>query len=256
MRTAAGGIEYAQARLASRYGERTGEAAWRRIEHVRALPALLDAVRATPLGRWTRGIGAHSTPHEIDRALRARWREHVAEVAAWMPERWVPAVRWCAPVVDLPLLQHLARGGDPAPWMRDDPFYAALATGEPGSMRLPPRHAIAPLAAGWNDPQHIGELWLAQWRKLVADAGGADSPLVAALARALRAHLEGFRDRALVNGWPLRRALQAELALLFRRAILDPVAAFAYLALAALEGERLRGELQRRAAFPGLPLAS
>jgi len=41
-----------------------------------------------------------------------------------------------------------------------------------------------------------------------------------------------------------------------RRAMLDPAAAFAYLALIALDLERLRGELLRRAAFPGLPLVA
>jgi len=36
--------------------------------------------------------------------------------------------------------------------------------------------------------------------------------------------------------------------------MLDPAAAFIFLALAALDLERLRGELARRAAFPRLPL--
>jgi hypothetical protein len=58
------------------------------------------------------------------------------------------------------------------------------------------------------------------------------------------------------DGWPLRRTLQARLTLLFRRAMLDPAAAFAYLALTALDLERLRGELLRRAAFPALVAAS
>ena len=57
------------------------------------------------------------------------------------------------------------------------------------------------------------------------------------------------------DGWPLRRALQARLALLFRRAMLDPAAAFIFLALTALDLERLRGELLRRAAFPGVAMA-
>ena len=32
-----GSVEYAQARLSARYGERADELAWRRIDHVRAL---------------------------------------------------------------------------------------------------------------------------------------------------------------------------------------------------------------------------
>jgi hypothetical protein len=38
---------------------------------------------------------------------------------------------------------------------------------------------------------------------------------------------------------------------LLRRALVEPVAAFAFLALQALEFERLRAELVARAVFPG-----
>jgi hypothetical protein len=81
-----------------------------------------------------------------------------------------------------------------------------------------------------------------------------EATLLDELARVLRAHLAAFHDPAVRDGWPLRRALEARLTLLFRRAMLDPAAAFVFLALAALDLERLRGELVRRAAFPGLAL--
>ena len=45
-------------------------------------------------------------------------------------------------------------------------------------------------------------------------------------------------------------------ALLLIRAALTPAVAFAYLALAALEYERVRGELLRRCVFPAQPLAT
>jgi hypothetical protein len=60
-----------------------------------------------------------------------------------------------------------------------------------------------------------------------------------------------MREPALVDGTPLVRALSARLTLLFRRAVLDPAAAFVFLAQIALDLQRLRGELLRRAAFPG-----
>lgn len=252
----AGSLEYAQARLSARYGERPDELTWRRVEHVRALPALLDLARASALSRWTGGIGARSGPHEIERALRGHWRELVAEVASWMPEDWQPAVRWCAILVDLPLLQHVARGGEALPWMREDPVYGELAERESaGFGAMPLTAALAPLAPAWSEPDRIGQVWLAEWRLRIRDARGADDPLVAEATRVLDAHLRAFRDRALRDGWPLRRALQARLSLVFRRAMTRPAAALAFLALSALELERLRGELLRRAAFPGLPLA-
>lgn len=254
---ATGSLEYAHARLSARYGERPDELAWRRIEHVRALPALLDAVRASALRRWTSGIATRSTPHEIERALRGHWRELVAEVAAWMPEDWQAAVDWCAAIVDLPLLQHLARGGAVPPWMHDDPVYRGLAERESaGFGAAPADEALAPLAAAWSDPDRIGALWLAELRRRIPQASRGDRTLIDEAGRAMGAHLAAFRDRAVRDGWPLRRALQARLSILFRRAMIDPAAAFIFLALAALDLERMRGELMRRAAFPGLPLAS
>lgn len=257
MNVAAGSIEYAHARLSARYGERPDELAWRRIEHVRALPALLDAVRASALRVWMGGIGSHATPHEIERVLRGHWRDLVAEVAAWMPAPWQPAVRWCALVVDLPLLQHLARGGDVPAWMADDPVYRDLAEREAaGFGAAPAARALAPLAAAWVDPDRIGSLWLAEWRRRIPERHGADAALLDEVGRALGAHLAAFRDRSLRDGWPLRRTLQARLALLFRRAVVDPSAAFTFLALSALDLERLRAEILRRVMFPGMPFAS
>jgi hypothetical protein len=256
MSLAAGSLEYAHARLSARYGDRPDELAWRRIEHVRALPALLDAARASALSLWMGGIGSHSTPHEIERVLRGHWRDLVAEVTAWMPEAWQPAVRWCAVLVDLPLLQHLARGGAVPPWMHDDAAYGDLADRDAAGFGAAPAvKALSPLAAAWTDPDRIGPLWLAEWRRRIPASQRADNATLDEAGRALSAHLAAFRDRTVRDGWPLRRALQARLSLLFRRAIVDPSAAFIFLALAALDLERLRGEILRRVIFPGLPLA-
>ena len=53
----------------------------------------------------------------------------------------------------------------------------------------------------------------------------------------------------------LDRTLQARLAPWLRRAAAEPAAAFVHLALCALDLERLRGELLRRALFPQISLA-
>jgi hypothetical protein len=263
--TAAGSLEYAQARLSARYGNRPDALAWQRIEHVRALPALLDTARASALSCWLGGIGSHSTPHEIERVLRGHWRDLVAEVAAWMPEDWQGAVRWCALLADLPMLQHLARGGAAPPWLSDDPVYRDLGEREPevsGTVTADRSRAAtagripAPLAAAWTDPDRIGALWLAEWRRRIPASQCAGDTVMDETSRALGAHLAALRDRAVRDGTPLRRALQARLSLLFRRAVIDPSAAFIFLALSALDLERLRGEILRRVVFPGMPLAS
>jgi hypothetical protein len=72
----------------------------------------------------------------------------------------------------------------------------------------------------------------------------------------LEDHRRAFAAPHTVDGWALRRELQARLVLLLRRHAVEPVEAFAYLALCAVELERLRGEITRRAAFPQRELAA
>lgn len=248
-----GSLEYAQARLSARYGQRPDEIAWRRIEHLRALPALLDAARASALGFWLAGIDPMSTPHQIDRILREHWRKLVADVAAWMPDEWQSAVRWCAVATDLPVVQHLARGGASLSWMPEDAVYRELCEREAAGFGAAPAEGpFAPLSAAWPEPARLGGAWRAEWRRRLPAGDGDDATLLDELARVLHRHFQAFHDPAVRDGWPLRRALEARLTLLFRRAMLDPAVAFVFLALSALDLERLRGELVRRAAFPGL----
>jgi hypothetical protein len=253
----AGSLEYAQARLSAHLGERPDEAAWRRIEHLRELPALLDAARPSAFGAWLGGIDSATAPHAIERLMRERFRALVAEVAAWMPAEWQPAVAWCALVVDLAAIEHLAHGGAVASWMRDDPMLAPLIGKEANeSVEAPHDGPFAPLAAAWSEPTRVARLWRVEWHRRLPSGALGKGTLLDELARKLHAHLAAFHDSAVRDGWPLRRALQAELVLLFRRAMLDPAAAFIFVALGALDLERLRGELVRRAAFRGLALAA
>jgi hypothetical protein len=252
-----GSIEYAQARLSARYGQRPDELAWRRIEHVRSYAGLLDAARTSALRVYMAGIGPTTPVHEIEALLRGQWRSLVAEVARWMPDAWRAAVLWCAVAADLPVVQHLARGGAILPWMAGDTVFGELCDRDAaGFGTVPASGPLAPLAPAWAEPGRVGHLWRDEWRRGMP-ARDEDAPaLVDELAHVLSRHLTAFRDPAVRDGWPLRRTLQARLVLLFRRAMLDPAAAFVFLALAALDLERLRGELLRRAAFPGLTLAA
>jgi hypothetical protein len=248
-----GSLEYAHARLSARFGARPDELAWRRIEHLRDAAALIDAARTSAFARWITRIEQGSPPHAIDRELRDRFREQVAEVAAWMPEAWRPAILWCATAVDLPAVSHLARGGAALPWMRDDAAMRDLTERESAGLGATPAGgALAPLSAAWADPERLADLWRAEWRRRIPRRAGGEPTLLDALARAIAAHRAALRDPALSDGTALRRALQARLTLLFRRAVLDPAAAFVFVAQIGLDLERLRAELLRRAAFPAV----
>lgn len=247
----AGSVDYAHARLWARNGRRPSEADWHRLEVVREFGALVDVARALPAFRdWIAGIAPGAGAHEIEAKLRERWRAMVADVAGWMPDAWRPPVAWCAVLFDLPIAQYLANGGPVLAWMHRDPALREAAGDAPQV------GALAPLAATWRARGNLAAAWRDEWRRRVPRDALADPALLADLERAFALHFRCFGAASIRDGWPLRRALQARLTALFRRAMLDPVAVFVFVALCALDLERLRGELLRRAAFPRLQLAT
>jgi hypothetical protein len=283
-----GSLEYAHARLHARHGMRLDESAWRRIEGLRDLAPMLDAARATGLRRWLLGIGAASTVHEVELGLRSHWRALVDEVAGWMPPAWQAAIAWCGVWPDLALLQHLARGGEAPQWLQDDPWWRDLAAAAPQErLAVLGAGAHAALARAWPVPQTMARVWHDEWRRRLPDsgrdanaarprgAGPASGPtiqqsgqarvapggfaltpgterdeILVQLLRVLSEHAQAFEQASPTQGWQQRAALRAKLTLLWRRATLDPAAAFIHLALAALDLERLRAELLRRIVFP------
>lgn len=247
----AGSLEYAHARLCARFGDRPDELVWRRIEMIREVDAMLEAARASPLSPWIARIGPDAGAHATELAMRAHWRERVAAIAAWMPTAWRASIEWCALLVELPVLQHLARGGAAPRWLSDDPLRAAL--GDDRARREPGPAAL--LAAAGVDPDRIAAIWRAEWDRRLPDRREC-TPLLRETVGLIAEHAKAFRDPLAGDGWALRRALHARLSRLFRRATLDPAAAFVFLALSALDFERLRGEILRRVAFPRLPLAT
>jgi hypothetical protein len=248
-----GDLEYAYARISSRFGERPNEAAWRGIAIVRGLPAFLDAARSPPFRRWISGIAADAGPHSIEALLVGHWRALVDELCEWMPDPWHAALSWAGTFVDLPVAEYLARGGAVLPWMQDVPRYREL--GENGG--APPDHGpLAPLAIAWTHPEGLFRAWCGELSQRVPrSAREAGSP-IADCAHLLLAHRSALADPTIKDGILLRRVLVSRLSALYRRATLDPAAAFIFLALSALDMERLRGELLRRAIFPRLGLAA
>lgn len=257
---AVGSLDYALARMQSRLGHRPSEAVWTAIEHAREADALIDLARGTTLQAPLAHLGASRVIHEVEAGLRADWRVQVAELALWMPAAWRPALAWCAWLPELPWLRHWAEGRAPTAWVLTDPLRRDLypAHGEPAQapgIRLPPSHPLAPLAPALTDPPGLGRAWAAEFmRRLPAAArrSGELGPLQHLLDDYLgRSGLTAGREAL-----RLRRHFEARLVALFRRHPLDPLAAFAWLGLAALDLDRLRGELVLRLALPHRSFAS
>lgn len=244
MTPGSGSLEFAIARIGARRGTRPGESAWQRLEALREFRHFLDAVRETSLAPWTHGIGASSDVHGAERALRAGWRAETGEVVGWMPAPWQEALAWWATWIDLPVVEHLARGEPALAWMVEDKVYREVLEGAPARDRsascVP---ALRGLAAGM--PAALHDRWCARWHALLPGTASQHALLQQA-QRVLATHLAALRAPALETATALRRSLGNRLLSLYRRATLDPAAAFLHLALDGIDFERLRGDLVQR----------
>ena len=230
-----GSIEYAQVRIQSRYAARANAAVWCEMEHARELSALIELARGSGFDRVVAQLPLPLGLHELDLALRKQWRERVDEVAGWMPAEWQAAVRWCAQLVDLPFIRYLADGGIPYEWMQRDACLASLRA--------------------WPGPQAVASHWYRQWRRRMPRLSEDDAAHFLLFVRSVESHLGAFSSAAAGAGWRQRQMLEQQLYALFRRSTLEPLAAFAFLALGWLDLERLRGEIATRIAFPARSLA-
>lgn len=222
---------YAQARAQARHGSRPGAETWSLLESSVGLSQFLHHVRGTALAPRVEHFSATTSPHVIERFLRREWRDEVNSVVRWVPERWRPAVAWTAGLAELPSTGYLAHGGEPLPWMAEDPVLSAVAAG----------HEAAPSGDGLDG-------WLRQWRLLWPDDGDDDAALgkLVSLVEKYGVRREG--DAA--DDWRSRIAAQA--VRILRRHRDQPVTVFCHLLLCALELHRLRQGLMQRALFNDL----
>ncbi|AGA91014.1 hypothetical protein Thimo_2269 [Thioflavicoccus mobilis 8321] len=244
---AARAFGYAQARMQARYALLPDEAAWGRLAAARSLTAFLAEARALRFGQWVKGFSRHSSAHELERGVRLQFRDTVDAVAGWMPERWGPAVAWTRWLPYLPLFALLARGDSVPRWACEDYLLVALLD-EAGQPRpaMVGEAGLRPLFAGDVD---VAAAWLREWQRRWPPSGGEGRSALTRLLALFGAHLVAFRSAAPDATWPLRRELRTELRQRFRRSSLQPVTPFIFLALVALDLERLRAELVGRALF-------
>ncbi len=260
-------IEYAYARACARLAQRPDERLWAQLHSARSVGAALEAVRASAAAAYVSGVTWPAPLADLELAFRQQWRTRVEELARWAPDAWRAALRWTAHLVDLPVLVHLAGNEPPAPWIAADPVLAAYAHFDRGERRA--ALAAGPLAAlaaaletAEPPPRRLGAAtrrraplhmvlrawhrqWRARWPACDDEARAGLDRLVARIA----SHVARFGTAAVEEAPTARQRLAAELAALLRRCPAQPAALHAYLALVALDLERLRGEIVVRAAF-------
>jgi hypothetical protein len=247
---------YLQARLQARQGQRPGEEDWRLIESSVDLLHYLDAVRASALRRWARGISPDSSAAEIEMLLRANWRDDVVQVSNWAPDDWREMLLWCRWLPELPILAHLLDNGAPASWMLTDPVLRSFAFDEPAvCMDALADTELAPLQPLLKAGESVRSAWHSVLRDLVPGgvSASADEAL-AELDRLLARHREEMINAPSdSDGQALRRALGESFLRVFRRAAGTVAMAFAFLGLEALEAERVRAGLVTRRLLRRVP---
>jgi hypothetical protein len=245
---------YAQARVQARYAELPWEDAWQRLAAARTLGIFLEEAREGALRAWVRGFSSQSDGHDLERGVRGTWQDEVTRVATWLPQPWQPALLWLHWLPLLPLLAQAERGGTLPVWVgRDrslqllrrpdgtlDP--AALIQAGGGALVLAKSEAVAGSEKDWVST------WAHEWRRLWPPCSRDFLAHLDGLAALIRTHVSAF-PRSGEAAWPLRRELRERLRLSFHRLSLQPAAAFNYLALLALDLERLRAALMERALF-------
>lgn len=238
---------YAQARLQARYAELPTEADWRRLSGARTLSGWLEEARSGALEQWVKGFSAQSDSHDIERGVRAQFLEAVEHVAGYLPEPWHEAVCWCGWLPLLGLFDHLRAGGRIPDWVARDPRLALLLD-EAGGFDAAAL-ASQGLAGVLDADLDASTVWLAQWRQRWPRCKRANLDAVDVLALRCASHLRAFRDAPPDKAWSLRKQLRERLRFEFHRYLLQPASAFIFLALVALDLERLRRALLDRALF-------
>jgi hypothetical protein len=246
---------YAQARIQARLSALPAEPDWQRLSSARSLSGYLEEARDGALRTWVKGFSSQSNCHDIERGLRAQFLDTVEQARGFVPRPWRDAVDWCRWLPLLPLLGHVRRGGAMPDWTRRDYRLAGLLDSEGRfDQAILRRRGVDVLLApaGSGEGPDVAAVWIAQWRRRWPGLANADRRHLEDLARRLDRHLRAFAETRPDKAWEQRRALRARLRLELHRQVLRPTAVFLYLALVAIDLERLRRALVDRSLFAGV----
>ena len=246
---------YAQARAQARLGERLSETGWRVLESTLGLPHYLASVRNTALASLVQHFSTTVSTHTVERTLRDDWRAEVAAVRRWVPESWSSAVAWCAWLPYLDALAWLMRGQTALAWMQADTALAAVALNDLAARQA----AIASSPFGElakGDPREsLRTRWFECWTGLRPQTDAEAEADLELLVAGVERYLAANQPRGMSPGkrHDARKRLDALAMGLVHRRAEEPVAIFCYLALVALDLQRLRDGILRRALFRDEP---
>lgn len=231
---------YAGARLHARFARRPGAAQWGALDASRTADHYVDVLRA---GRWLR-VPEGALADDVDareRWLRDAWRESCAEVATWYGAPRASAFEWLAVLADLDALERLRAGLAAPAWLEDDARLGELARCAAGAR--PERLAAtpyAPLRAAWDGGAALLDAWRERWHGLWRDAPPRERHAVRELEAAVVA-------AGGLGAGARREVVETAAHRAFRRGAGTAAAGAAYLAVVALQLERVRGGLGARA---------
>jgi len=234
---------YAQARMQAHHGRRPTKATWQHLSSSKSLGHYLDSARQTGLKRWVSHLSATTTVHAIEDALRRDWRAYVDKVSTWFPRPWRPALQWTGGLVDLPITTHVARGEELPHWAAAD-----IVGGERPVTVLSQKDD-----QDWAVAQTPMAVWLDHFRTLLPLTHGGGTGDQAAFDKLIdMLHRDHGADQPAntLDGVELRYQLISRTERLFRRHTQQPVSAFAFLAMVAMDLEHLRAHLIHRCLFP------
>lgn len=239
---ARGPFAYSQSRLHARLGQHLSEAQWQGLESIASLGHFLQRARGTALHSWLYSIGQQSELHAIEQQFRHFLLTEIQAVVRWQPKAWRPAMAWLTLLVELPMLRQLLGEQDPAAWLRQDPDYRHLAYGRQAvRAQALAQSRFAELLGEGSPPQALWPHWWQHWLQHWPEEASAQQQAVLASLEGALPHVGGFQPLTGSHPGQLTQTLRLRL----RHHTQQPVSAYLYLILTALELGRLRRALTR-----------
>lgn len=245
------GFAYAQARIQARYGKRADAHVWLRLHNIHDLASYLQVAQQTSLHPWVLGISSTHGSHDIELALRQKYRHHVDEVASWLPAVWQIPLQWIKRLADLSVLEYLLAEGAPLDWMKSDPDISDFAGDDPTLRSQAMREAdCASLVNAWQQGDTMFTGWLSYWNQIRPRKQAYNN----GLQHVEKVLHEQLQLHARQTGVPLPtdyEVMDDKLRAIFRRYAFQPAAVCAYLAIIAIDVHHIRSDLMQRLFFLG-----